>query len=255
MDNLTAPIKHVLSVPGELHVQSRWNGLLARLRSKGSSSSRVSDTGSGPAVPSMSVSDDNIDLLESTSDLSATIQPLESLPGAAASSSSTTSSNAAASATATSPRVSKSQSQSQVTPRKKSSKRHHKDAAVPSISTGDSNVSSPSDLAMLVSPKATGDNSVTIVLHIHGGGWVSQSPETHLCYLQPWAAITGLPILSVAYKLSPASEYPQAINECFTVYKWLLNYANLEKLGIPANGTDCRADRAHSIPLTSICSA
>jgi acetyl esterase/lipase len=81
-----------------------------------------------------------------------------------------------------------------------------------------------------------GEDIVTIVLHIHGGGWVSQSPETHLCYLQPWAATSGLPILSVAYKLSPGSQYPNAINECFAVYQWLLNYNNLEKLGISANG-------------------
>lgn len=38
-----------------------------------------------------------------------------------------------------------------------------------------------------------------IILHIHGGGWISQSPKTHLVYLREWAKRTNLPVLSVDY--------------------------------------------------------
>ena len=41
--------------------------------------------------------------------------------------------------------------------------------------------------------------SPVVILHIHGGGWISQSPRTHLAYLRTWAKQTNLPILSVDY--------------------------------------------------------
>ena len=42
-----------------------------------------------------------------------------------------------------------------------------------------------------------------VILHVHGGGWISQSPRTHLAYLRMWANQTRLPILSVDYGRYP----------------------------------------------------
>ena len=76
------------------------------------------------------------------------------------------------------------------------------------------------------------ENSQTrdsIILHLHGGGWVAQSPESHLDYLHQWSKDLDIPILSVDYSLAPESPYPRACEEVFYVYVWMLG--NLEKLG------------------------
>ena len=93
--------------------------------------------------------------------------------------------------------------------------------------------------------------SPVIILHIHGGGWISQSPRTHLAYLRIWARETKLPILSVDYGkkeqhryldlesykqlgLSPENEFPGALNECYAAYKWLLDPDNAQAIGMAA---------------------
>ena len=80
-------------------------------------------------------------------------------------------------------------------------------------------------------------DSGIIVLHIHGGGFCATSCETHLTYLQPWAALTDYPIVSVNYKLAPKYPYPSQVNECFGVYEWLLDRDNLKQLGLNVPGT------------------
>ena len=69
----------------------------------------------------------------------------------------------------------------------------------------------------------------TIIIHLHGGGWVAQSPESHLDYLHQWSAQLDTPILSVDYSLAPEAPYPRACQEVFFCYVWMLN--NLESLG------------------------
>ena len=68
-----------------------------------------------------------------------------------------------------------------------------------------------------------------IIIHLHGGGWVAQSPESHLDYLHQWAAQLDTPILSIDYSLAPEAPYPRACQEVFYTYVWML--ANLETLG------------------------
>ena len=40
-----------------------------------------------------------------------------------------------------------------------------------------------------------------IIFHLHGGGWISQSPRTHMHYLRIWAKLTHCPVLSIDYGL------------------------------------------------------
>jgi hormone-sensitive lipase len=68
-------------------------------------------------------------------------------------------------------------------------------------------------------PSGTGLTS-TVVLHFHGGGFVSQSVDTHQHYLRLWANATDAYVLSVDYTLAA---YPQALLECFMVYRWLID--------------------------------
>lgn len=71
--------------------------------------------------------------------------------------------------------------------------------------------------------------SKALILHAHGGGFVSQSSKSHLVYLNEWAGQLNIPILSIDYSLAPESPYPTALNEMFYAYCWALN--NCELLG------------------------
>ena len=68
-----------------------------------------------------------------------------------------------------------------------------------------------------------------LILHFHGGGFVSSTSKTHLGYLKAWAKDTDSPVLSVDYSLSPQHPYPRALHECFFVYLWAIS--NSARLG------------------------
>ena len=76
----------------------------------------------------------------------------------------------------------------------------------------------------------------SIIVHLHGGGWVAQSPESHLDYLHQWASQLNTPVLSIDYSLAPEAPYPRACEEIFYCYVWML--ADLETLGTTGE-TDC----------------
>ena len=92
------------------------------------------------------------------------------------------------------------------------------------------------DVAKKLKHESPKEEPSVIVLHIHGGGFISQSPLSHLVYLKDWAKRTKLPILSVDYTLSPEAMFPQALEECYAVYKWLQVPSNCAKLGLNEEG-------------------
>lgn len=72
--------------------------------------------------------------------------------------------------------------------------------------------------------KLKDQSSKTILFHIHGGGFISQSPESHLAYMNDWAKkIPDLPIISIDYSLAPESCYPIALQEILDCYLWLIS--------------------------------
>lgn len=75
----------------------------------------------------------------------------------------------------------------------------------------------------------------TLIIHIHGGGWVSQSPDQHIAYVSEWAKMANAPVISIDYSLSPEVKFPISPNECYAVYKWLLIPENASKLGLSTN--------------------
>lgn len=64
--------------------------------------------------------------------------------------------------------------------------------------------------------------NLNVILHFHGGGWVSGSPASHEMYLREWANFTNALVVSVDYSKSPESKYPKALNECYFIYKRLI---------------------------------
>lgn len=65
----------------------------------------------------------------------------------------------------------------------------------------------------------------TVVLHLHGGGFVSIKPKCHEIYLRKWSSnLSGVPIVSVDYSLSPQVKYPTALEEILEVYLYLIGF-------------------------------
>ncbi|PRP86313.1 hypothetical protein PROFUN_05454, partial [Planoprotostelium fungivorum] len=58
-----------------------------------------------------------------------------------------------------------------------------------------------------------------LIMHMHGGGFISGSTNMHENYLREWAIITGYPIVSIDYSLAPQQKYPTQLNECFEAYR------------------------------------
>lgn len=61
-----------------------------------------------------------------------------------------------------------------------------------------------------------------LVLDIPGGGFVAMNPRTADDRLLAWAGKTKVPILSLDYEKAPEYPYPHALNECFDVYRTIL---------------------------------
>ncbi|RPD59870.1 alpha/beta-hydrolase [Lentinus tigrinus ALCF2SS1-6] len=65
-------------------------------------------------------------------------------------------------------------------------------------------------------------SATDLILDFPGGGFVSMTPEHHEERLRMWAIRTGKPILSVDYGKAPEYPYPFSIDECFDLYRVLV---------------------------------
>jgi len=70
-----------------------------------------------------------------------------------------------------------------------------------------------------------------IVIHIHGGGFISMSSSSHQSYTRQWANILKKPIFSIDYRLAPQNPFPAAVDDCWQAYNWIIDNAE-ETLGI-----------------------
>ena len=68
----------------------------------------------------------------------------------------------------------------------------------------------------------------TVMVHLHGGGFMSMSSSSHQVYLRKWAYVHRIPIFSVEYRLAPQTPYPFLLNDCIRGYLWVLLF--LEKV-------------------------
>jgi acetyl esterase/lipase len=63
--------------------------------------------------------------------------------------------------------------------------------------------------------------ATSVVLFLHGGGWISHFKYSDSVFLSHWANACHVPFLSVDYSLAPENGFPKALNECYAAYKWL----------------------------------
>jgi len=92
--------------------------------------------------------------------------------------------------------------------------------------------------------------SDTIMFHVHGGGFVSQTSQAHLDYLHLWATQLNIPILSIDYTTAPQAPFPRALEEVFYCYVWMLN--NFNALGTTGKKIVFSGDSAGGNLVTSL---
>ncbi|EAR88616.3 hypothetical protein TTHERM_00185900 (macronuclear) [Tetrahymena thermophila SB210] len=66
----------------------------------------------------------------------------------------------------------------------------------------------------------------SIIIHIHGGGFVAMSSRCHQTYSRQWANNLNVPIFSIDYKKAPKHPYPEALDDCWQAYNWILNFVS-----------------------------
>ena len=78
------------------------------------------------------------------------------------------------------------------------------------------------DIAVrIVRPKGT-TGALPVVLYIHGAGWVFGNAHTHDRLVRELAVGAGVAVVFPDYRLSPEVRYPSAIEESWTVAKWVV---------------------------------
>lgn len=65
-------------------------------------------------------------------------------------------------------------------------------------------------------------NSDRVALFCHGGGFVSCTMEDYYFYAEIISQELGMKVVTPDYRLAPEAQYPSALDDCFDVYKGLL---------------------------------
>ncbi len=68
-----------------------------------------------------------------------------------------------------------------------------------------------------------------VILYTHGAGWVFGNAHTHDRLIRELTAGTGAALVFTNYSLSPQARYPTAIEEIYTVLRWIAEHG-AEKL-------------------------
>jgi acetyl esterase/lipase len=62
-----------------------------------------------------------------------------------------------------------------------------------------------------------------VVLYLHGGAFIAETPMFHGALLARICRATQARGLMVSYRLSPEHRYPAALDDCIDAYRWLLD--------------------------------
>ncbi len=82
---------------------------------------------------------------------------------------------------------------------------------------------------------AAGTDASTVVLYLHGGGYVMGSLATHRKLAGDVSRAAGARVLLLDYRLAPEAPYPAAVDDAVAAYRWLLA-AGIEPRAIAVAG-------------------
>jgi acetyl esterase/lipase len=63
------------------------------------------------------------------------------------------------------------------------------------------------------------------VLYVHGGGMILGSVDLYDPMVASYVSETGVPMLSVDYRLAPENPHPAPVEDCYTALRWLADHA------------------------------
>lgn len=86
------------------------------------------------------------------------------------------------------------------------------------------------------------DNTLPILLFLHGGGWITESVNTYDRVCAALAKNTGHAVVSVGYRLAPEYPFPTGLNDCYAVAKAI--YSNRFLLNTDADHITLIGDSA-----------
>ena len=61
-----------------------------------------------------------------------------------------------------------------------------------------------------------------VLLYLHGGAWCLHLPQVYRRLVTTLSQRTGMRVLLVDYRLAPEHPFPNGIDDCFAVYRWLM---------------------------------
>lgn len=68
------------------------------------------------------------------------------------------------------------------------------------------------------------DRPIPTLVYFHGGGWVWANVDTHDRMTREYAAAGQVAVVSVDYALSPEAKFPQALEECAEVVRFISDH-------------------------------
>lgn len=92
-----------------------------------------------------------------------------------------------------------------------------------------------------------------VLLYLHGGGWVWNSIDTHDRLMREYAAAAGCAVIGPDYALSPEAVFPQALEECEAVLRWIATEGatwGLDPRRIVVGGDSAGANLAAGLALS-----
>ncbi|XP_063682103.1 uncharacterized protein LOC134816972 isoform X2 [Bolinopsis microptera] len=90
-------------------------------------------------------------------------------------------------------------------------------------------VAAPPSLDPDIPPPSRFPKSKRLLVHFHGGGFVSGSHVQHEAYLRGWCRELDAVVVSINYALAPDNPFPKGLDDCIFAYAWCLE--NLHTLG------------------------
>ena len=64
-----------------------------------------------------------------------------------------------------------------------------------------------------------------LIFHVHGGGFVTGSPQIHEPYTRKFSIELGVPVFSIRYSLSPKYPFPKALDDIYQTYIWIITFS------------------------------
>jgi len=61
------------------------------------------------------------------------------------------------------------------------------------------------------------------LLYLHGGAWCLHLPRIYARFASILSELTGMRVLLPEYRLAPEHRFPAGVDDCFAVYRWMLD--------------------------------